>query len=721
MVENGRFNEDSNFGSGNVLIVDDREENLFALKELLAEQCNHISCVNSGNEALSLLLKENNYALILLDVQMPGLDGFETLSLMKNHPKTRDIPVIFITAIHKEEKYLHLGFKTGAVDYICKPIDPIIMRSKVSVFLTLESDKQKIAADLEEISIIEKAKQSILSSSAQGIISVDEFGFIDYVNPASSGMLGYAADKLTSKHVFSIISPDIPFLGNWTHSIYSKAIQDGQPILENNIHLYHHDGTTLSVDLSFGPHKEGMVKGGVFIVQDITERKKEEDDLLFLATHDSLTNLPNKLMFKETVVNAISRAKRYENELYIMFIDLDHFKNINDELGHCAGDCLLRDVANRLLGVGRDVDVFSRIGGDEFAVVFEDKNKSFNTDVVASKLLSVLKQPFYFDNQEMYISASIGIVKYPEYGKTADDLIQAADIAMYRAKQAGRNRFEHFDVQSKIEAVNRVELEYNLKQAVSNKEILCFYQPIVDVDGQTRALEVLVRWEHPILGILGPDKFLGLAESTGIISELSYQVIVTACDQLKKWQDENLCQSNIKLSINLSSKQFFRKTIVEDMLRLKRDHNIKLENIILEVTEATIIENVGEITRVLKELKSMGLKLSLDNYGAGYSSLHLLSNLPLDYLKIDKSFINKIKPVNQNIVDTMIKFAKLMSIKVVAVGVESVEQYDSLVEAGVDYLQGNYIHEASNSAGISYKFKSDHPRQKNSDTNNVLT
>ncbi len=686
--------------SGNLLIVDDRKENLFALKELLAPYCEEVTCVESGNEALSLLLKDNQFSLILLDVQMPGLDGFETLSLMRKHPKTRDIPVIFITAIHKDEKYLHLGYETGAVDYICKPIDPVLMRSKVSVFLDMATNKEKLEVDLQQSIDLEKAKQTILDHSSEGIVNVDEFGFITFANPACTRLLGYDGESIEKKHIFKLLSPDLSFIGNWQQSNYANAITESRHIKENNVHLYKKDGSAISVDLSFGSYQQGKDKGGVFVFQDTSERKREDEALLVLATHDSLTQLPNKLILKENLASSISRADRYEHELYIMLIDLDRFKHVNDQLGQYAGDSLLRDVAKRLLAVGRAVDFFARIGSDQFAVIFEDDSYNFDADMVANKLLRAMETPFNIDDQQMHISASIGVVKYPQYGKTADELLSAADYAMQQAKQNGRNQFAHFNSLSQPQMLDKADFEYNLRLALTNNEITCVFQPIVDAQHNTVMIEVLVRWEHPVLGKLLPEQFLPIAQEIDLINDLGYRVFQLAIEQYQSWCQQGLCSKDVKLCFNLSTEQFFRKMIVDDILRIREQFGIDLSQIVLEVKETTLLEDVEMTSSVLHELKTMGVSIALDCYGAGYSSLKLLSGLPLTYIKIDRMFNNVEKSVNQKIIKSISFFADMLSLQVIAVGVETLYQQQFLQELKIDYQQGFWIQEPVASSEI---------------------
>jgi len=685
---------------GNILIVDDMPENLFALKELLSEQCDQITCASSGNEALSLLLKENRYSLILLDVQMPGLDGFETLSLMKKHPKTCDIPVIFITAIHNDEKYLHVGYETGAVDYICKPIDPVLIRSKIAVFLEMQNNKEKLENKLDLSLSAQQSNSRILENSTEGIVSVDEFGFIIYTNKASEQMLGYSEGELLKTHIFSLLSPHLNYVGNWQLSSYSKAIERLSKFKENSIHVYKKDDSNLRVDASFSGYDDKGSHCGIFVFQDITERKKDEDALLHLATHDCLTQLPNRLLFTETLNNTISRVNRYEYDLYVMFIDLDHFKHVNDELGHTAGDSLLKDVAQRLLTTGRDVDIFARLGGDEFAVIFEDDNRSFDAHMVATKLLKSLKKPFYYNNQEMYISASIGVVKYPDYAGSAEDLLNAADTAMYKAKQSGRNKVEFFDVLSAQEVVHRSDLQFDLKQALHNQEIKCFFQPVCNAVGKVDSLEVLARWEHPILGVLRPSEFIELAEELGIITNISFQIFVSAFEQLQRWEAQGKDLAGVKLSFNLSQKQLFRKTIVDDLIRLRDDYQIDLNRLIVEIHESKLIDNTENILSTVNELKTLGVSVTIDGYGNSLSSLRLIANLQVDSLKLDKSLVASNEEVDHKIIESTLLFAKNMSIDVIAVGIESIEVFHVLQSLGIHLFQGHYFCKALDGVNI---------------------
>ncbi|MGB1240002.1 MAG: EAL domain-containing protein, partial [Pseudomonadales bacterium] len=584
----------------------------------------------------------------------------------------------------------HRGFDTGAVDYICKPIDPVLICSKVSVFLELEASKRKLEKALLNTRELENTKQAILNHSVESIVSIDENGRIEFANPAAFSLLGYNNHELIGAHVFSLLAPDLSSLHQWDSSNYCKSIQNLSLIREQNIRLYRQDGKSLNIDLSFGPYQAHNGRGGVFIFQDISERQKSEESLLFLATHDPLTHLPNRVMFRETVINSISRAKRYKHNLHLMFIDLDHFKRVNDELGHGAGDSLLKEVARRLKSVGRDVDVFARLGGDEFAVIFEDENNSFDTQIVADKLLNVLKQPFHFDGHEMHISASIGVVQYPEYGESADDLIKAADTAMYQAKQAGRNSYACFDRAQLDSQQQRSELKKEFREAVAQHQIQCFYQPILDANGELFSIEVLVRWQHPRLGLLEPKSFMPLAEDTGLVVELGYQVLTQAFDVLTRWQEAQLCSEKVKLSFNISSKQFYRKVIIADILRFKNETSFDLKRVIFEMTETTLLEDTSNVASIFNELKTLGIELCVDGYGSGYSSLKLLANLPLDYIKIDKSFIQQIKlnPKHDSIVRATVMFAHAVDMKVIAVGVESKATYNYLAEHGVDYVQG---------------------------------
>ncbi len=373
-----------------ILIVDDREENLFVLEELLSDMNVVVVKANSGTEALHILLKDSDFCLILMDVQMPVLDGFKTTQLIHKHPKTRHTPVIFITAIHKDIKYIHEGFNSGAADYICKPIDAQILLAKVQVFVDLDNNKRALEELLEKTRALEESKNLLLEYSQDGIIAVDDSGQITFCNPAAEDILHVDAESLIDTNILNLLDhPAVYEELDWQNSVFHRAIIGGYTIRESDAEIANGKGHHTPCSYSFGTFRAGPKAGGVLMFQDISQRKQDEEKLLHMATHDPLTKLPNRLLFKETINNAIKRCRRNGHRLIVMFVDLDHFKKVNDEFGHSVGDDLLVGLSQRLKSVGRDVNLFARLGGDEFGALFEDENGNFDSAVMAQKMLDI--------------------------------------------------------------------------------------------------------------------------------------------------------------------------------------------------------------------------------------------------------------------------------------------------------------------------------------------
>ncbi len=675
-----------------LLIVDDREENLFVLEELLSDMNIHVVKAMSGVEALHILLKDAQFCLILLDVQMPELDGFETARLIHRHPKTRHMPVIFITAIHKDTKYIHQGYSAGAADYICKPIDPEILIAKVRIFIDLENNKRALETLLHETKALEESKNLLLKHSQDGIIAADQNGQIDYVNPAAEKILNTDSQSILNKNILTLLeNPAAHKAIDWDNSIFHHAIDKGAIIRESDATISDGNGRHIPCRYSFGTFRTNHKSGGVLMFQDISEQKQHEEKLLHIATHDPLTRLPNRLLFRESVNNAISRCKRNEHRLIVMFIDLDHFKKINDEFGHSVGDELLVSLARRLSTFGREANLFARLGGDEFGVMFEDDNGNFDSAVMANKLLEVFSKPLELKNQSILITGSIGIVEYPAYGDTADCLIKAADIAMYQAKQCGRNCFALFERQFEDIAIERSQLERDFKKAISEHEIDCYFQPIIDArTEQLVAMEVLARWIHESRGFVSPDNFIPIAENSGLIAPMSDLIYSKAFAAICKWKRRGIWPDDARMALNTSPIQFRNKAVVKQLLNVKQKFALELDHFDLEITESLLMNDTEEVIETLRVLQAMGLTISIDDFGTGYSSLSYLRSLPIDVLKIDRSFIKNIgqDKDDESIIKATVDLAHNLNLRVVAEGVETAEHASFLRRIGSDYFQG---------------------------------
>ncbi|WP_229860196.1 putative bifunctional diguanylate cyclase/phosphodiesterase [Candidatus Sulfurimonas baltica] len=409
------------------------------------------------------------------------------------------------------------------------------------------------------------------------------------------------------------------------------------------------------------------------------------------AHHDALTGLPNRVLFNDRLSQAIEKSKRNKLKLALLFIDLDHFKEINDSLGHDIGDEILKEVTHRLRGTIRDEDTVARLGGDEFTVILEDLNQGQDASSIAAKLLESLAKSMHINDNVLYVSSSIGISIYPDDGVSAKDLLKFADSAMYKAKDDGRNNFQYYNASMTELAFERVVMETSLRAALKNNEFIVYYQP--QVNGATDKLigmEALVRWQHPTMGLVAPDKFIPLAESTGLIVELDRYVMKRAMMQISQWYEQGLNPG--VLAMNLAIKQFQRQDFIPMFKELMQETNCQAEWLELEVTEGKIMTHPEESIKILNEISDLGIELAVDDFGTGYSSLAYLKRLPIDKLKIDQAFIRDLPDDEEDAVITkaVIALSKSLNLKVIAEGVETKEQRDFLVENGCKKIQGYF-------------------------------
>jgi diguanylate cyclase (GGDEF)-like protein/PAS domain S-box-containing protein len=422
-----------------------------------------------------------------------------------------------------------------------------------------------------------------------------------------------------------------------------------------------------------------------------SELKKQKDILAHQAYHDALTGLPNRLLFNDRLEQNIERIKRSGNKLALFFIDLDHFKEINDSLGHAVGDEILKIVAQRLREITRHEDTISRFGGDEFTIIIENLKQLQDISLFAQKIIEELAKPIVIDENVLYVSSSIGISLSPDDSILAQDLLKYADSAMYKAKDEGRNNFQYYSAEMTELAFERVVMEASLRQALQKKEFVVYYQP--QVNGKTEkiiGMEALVRWEHPIMGLVSPDKFIPLAESTGLIIELDQFVMKTAMKQFGEWYEKGLNPG--VLALNLAIKQLSQKNCIYTLENIIKEAKCKTSWIELEITEGQIMKNPEEAIQILNQLSDLGIELAVDDFGTGYSSLSYLKKLPIKKLKIDKSFVDGLPydEEDSGISKAIVSLAQSLNLHVIAEGVETKEQKDFLVQNGCENIQGYF-------------------------------
>ena len=409
-----------------------------------------------------------------------------------------------------------------------------------------------------------------------------------------------------------------------------------------------------------------------------------------MATHDTLTSLPNRALFNESLVHAIARAARHNGELALFFLDLDRFKVVNDTLGHGVGDRVLQEAGRRLAGAVRASDLVARLGGDEFVLLVEDYRQPADLSDLAAKVLNAFSSSIVVDNQELGISASIGICTYPADGADAQTLVSNADIAMYRAKEQGRNRFCFYSADLNTLSQERLALEAALRHALPRGELDVFYQPKIDfASGRVTGVEALLRWHHPQMGLLMPDRFIALAEEIGVIVPIGYWTLRRVCERAKRWQELGM---GLPVAVNLSASQFHEPELVRELSAILKSTGVAPHFLEIEITESMVMRDPERATRVMKELRAMGVHIAIDDFGTGHSSLGYLKRFPIDRLKVDRSFVRDLPHNGEDVAITraVIALAHSLKMTVVAEGVEHQDQFDLLRSEGCDEFQGYF-------------------------------
>jgi diguanylate cyclase (GGDEF)-like protein/PAS domain S-box-containing protein len=525
------------------------------------------------------------------------------------------------------------------------------------------------------------ALQKAVETMQIGVTITDPHGRILYVNRAEAEMHGYQVADLTAKDARILGPPEI-----W------KPVP--RPMLKSfrretvNVRK---DGTTFPVHLISDvlTSAQGDIIAVVTTSEDITERRKNEETIRKLAFYDALTGLPNRALFDDRVGQALAKARRHDDTIVILFVDLDRFKNINDTLGHGSGDKLLKAVAERLKSSVRECDTVSRLGGDEFVLLFQEIEYADDLPVIGKKILERMSEAFFLNNREIYITASIGMSVFPADGTDVETLLRNADAAMYLAKEQGRNNCQLYCAAINDNAVGRMRMQSDLRRAVKAEEFVVYYQPQVELrSGRIEGAEALVRWKHPESGLLAPSEFIPLAEETGIIRELGEFLLHTACAQNKAWQEAGF--PPIRMSVNISTYQFVQKGFIGMLRRILKETALAPQYLELEFTESIVMRNTDHISSSLAELKTMGISCSIDDFGTGYSSLNYLKYLPINRLKLDQSFVRSLTkdPNDEAISKAIIAMAHDLNLSVTAEGVENLHQLEFLRFHCCDEAQG---------------------------------
>ncbi|HEX7029854.1 MAG TPA: EAL domain-containing protein, partial [Gammaproteobacteria bacterium] len=472
-----------------------------------------------------------------------------------------------------------------------------------------------------------------------------------------------------------------------------KAIQNGE-VYRCELVNRRKDGSTFHEEKTITPLKDAHGRITHFIATgiDISERIRAQEKLEYMAHHDAVTGLPNRVLLLDRVAQALARAQRDGRAVAVLFIDLDGFKAINDTVGHHFGDRFLGEVAARLQNIVREEDTVARLGGDEFAIVLEGMNSMTDISKVARKLIRDLAAPFLVDGRDMYVTGSIGIARHPTDGTDVQSLLRKADSAMYRAKQVGKNTYRFYSEVEGEEDTARVELEQQLRRAVERREFVVYYQPQVSIDtSEVVGVEALLRWQHPEQGIVEPNRFIPLLEETGLIVDVGDWVLREVCRHAVGWQTLGL--PAVRVAVNLSSKQFTKRDLVGEIARILDETGLDPKRINIEITEGTLASKIDSTIKTLDKLNALGITISIDDFGVGYSSLNYLKRFPIHKLKIDQSFVRDVTTDANDaaIASAIIALAHKLNLEVIAEGVETLEQLFFLSRQGCHEVQGHLI------------------------------
>jgi diguanylate cyclase (GGDEF)-like protein/PAS domain S-box-containing protein len=681
-----------------LLLVDDEPRLLASLYELLRDRGYQLITASTGGEAIAHLSKLR-FDLVLLDLRLPDIGGHQIMDFINE--KGIDADVIVMSGEVGIDAAIG-ALKRGAYDYLRKPYSREELLKTVANALKarrLEQANERIANQLENS---EKMYRYLVDSSPDIIYTLNHEGRFTFINDRAYQLLGYKREELIGQH-YSILVHDEDL--ERARYVFNERRVDERASRNVELRLKCHANTTqertfnntlMTISLNaIGMHvpdqevRKLEFFGTYGVARDITDRKRAEEVISYQAYHDILTDLPNRILFKDRLGLAVIQAKRKQTELAVMFIDLDRFKLVNDTLGHVKGDELLQQVAGRLKECLRKGDTLARQGGDEFTIVLPELRDRSDASMVADKFLECLHQPFDLDGHEVHISASIGIAIYPGHGESIDELLRHADIAMYQVKGQGKNGHAFYDPSMQDVSHQKIALEQSLRKALENNELEMYYQPQIDaISGRIVGAEALMRWNHPARGMVSPGEFLPFAEENGLMLPISDWMIGALCRDMLHWK--SIGGNGVRLSLNLSPQYLDRGDFFEKMRGALLRYGIAPGQIEVEITENICIRNPQHAIEQLNKLGQLGVSVAIDDFGTGYSSLAYLHRFPVHTIKIDQSFVKEIHDEHGHypVILAIISIARGLGLNLVAEGVETEIQARYLRANGCLTMQG---------------------------------
>lgn len=670
----------------NILLVDDEPAGLVTLQAVLGDLHENLVTATSGREALRHVLA-SPFAVMIFDINMPEIDGYQLAALVRQRQEHLNTPIIFLTASQADDWQIMQGYEVGAVDFLFKPLNAPVLRSKVAVFVALAKQTQMIKRQSVALRQSERRFRETVAGASVPMMIHDSDGKILEMSKGWTESSGYTIE-------------DTPTRDRWIECALAGSASDGE-IFQEGGSVGGDPGRERVVRTRDGVRRvweffttpvapvDGTKQSFLSVAKDLTERLAFEERLRYLATHDPLTRIANRDLLCDRLKHAISRLSWQKRLVAVLFLDLDRFKRVNDMLGHRVGDHLLTAVAERLNGVLRGGDSIARLGGDEFALVLADIGNANDVAVVADKVLAALSKPFLMEQHELVITGSIGVSVCPSDGDNVETLLLNADTAMYQAKAQGRNNYQFYSASMNTAAQRRLDLEIALRKAITHQEFELVYQPILCLKSrQVTGMEALVRWYRPEVGRVAPLDFIPVAEETGLIVPLGEWILQAACRQVQAWRKAGWSAAHV--AVNLSPRQFQQADLLASMLGIMEQEGTVPASLGIEITESAVFADTQGAKATLRALSGMGVEIALDDFGTGYSSLTYLKDLPITTLKIDQSFVRNIgdDPGAAAISSAIIALAHNLKLLVVAEGVELEEQRAFLQTKQCDRVQG---------------------------------
>jgi diguanylate cyclase (GGDEF)-like protein/PAS domain S-box-containing protein len=677
-----------------LLLIEPASADRRTIRDVLADasgilDVDHVTTISEGIARL----ETKPVSAVLLDLDLPEVRDLSALDeLRRVAPKV----AIMILSRAADQALARRAIDRGANDsVVTDQIDPRSLVQLIAMMFERRASEEQRFVELERADVT-------LNSIGDAVMTTDTLGNVTYLNAEAESLTGWTRSEAFARPLAEVFDVTDGLTGQHAEDPSRLAIDHKKKVrLKGNYILVGRDGNETAIEHSAAPihDRQGNILGAVIVFRDVIVSRERRLQMLHLAEHDALTDLPNRLLLNDRLARSIALSRRYGRRLAVLFLDCDRFKHINDTLGHAIGDQVLRSIAKRLTTCVRESDTVSRHGGDEFLILLSEIDHPADAEAIAEKIVTSVAEPHLIAGHELQLTASVGIALYPEDGQDAQSLIMRADTAMYYAKNTGRNRVGFYRADMEVPAVKHSSIDSELRNALDKNELELFYQPTIDLEtGVISGAEALMRWRHPERGIIPPDQFIPAAEASGLIVPMGRWALREACRQAKAWQDRGL--PAIPIAVNVSALQFRTPGFLEDILRFLAESKLPSQYLELELTESALMVDSASTTSLLEVLKQNGILLKVDDFGTGPSSLSYLQRCPVDVLKIDQSFVADIDPQPESapLIRAVIAMGKSLGCRIVAEGVETKQQFAHLRAENCDEGQGYHFSPPVNAA-----------------------